>query len=125
MPQILHPTFHRRVFPAMLLLVTPLLSGCFEVSNMHGQAQALNNERIELEKHVPIYDQHIAYYQGVLPDETKMNGGSGAYYQALEEHVQKVENELVDIKVNLARSSAQLKILRDESERQHSLQSAE
>lgn len=106
----------------LLLVITPFLTGCFEISKTQGQTQILIQERLEVEKQIPIYDQHIAYYQSQLHPGTKITGGVDPYYDTLNAYLQKVESALVETKVKMAGRSAYLNILREESSRQHSLQ---
>ncbi|GAA5138907.1 hypothetical protein GCM10023213_18670 [Prosthecobacter algae] len=106
----------------LLLVITPFLTGCFEISKTQGQTQVLIQERLEVEKQIPIYDQHIAYYQSQLHQGTKITGGVDPYYDTLNAYLQKVETALVETKVKMAGRSAYLNILREESSRQHSLQ---
>ena len=106
----------------LLLVITPFLTGCFEISKTQGQTQILIQERLEAEKQIPIYDQHIAYYQSQLHPGTKITGGVDPYYDTLNAYLQKVDSALADTKVKMAGRSAYLNILREESSRQHSLQ---
>ncbi len=106
----------------LLLVITPFLTGCFEISKTRGQTQILIQERLEVEKQIPIYDQHIAYYQSQLHPGTKITGSADPYYDTLNAYLQKVDSALVDTKVKMAGRSAYLNILREESSRQHSLQ---
>jgi|GEM_PF-1948447 len=100
----------------------PLLSGCFEISNLRGKEQVLLKERQELEAQIPIYDQHISYYKTLLPPGTNIVGDADPMYDTLNGYLQKVETELLDLKANMASTDAYLKILREETSREHTLQ---
>lgn len=110
----------------LLLAATPMvLSGCFEISNARGKVQALAQERQAVSQDIAAYDKHIEYYKSLLPAGTQITGSSDPYYETLSGYLQRIENELAEVKVNMASADSYYKTLREETSRVRPLQPAE
>lgn len=107
----------------LLLAITPFLTSCFELRQIQAETASLIQEKQEVDRLIPLYDQHIEYYRTQLPPTTvaKIGLNVDPFYPPLSEHVQKVEAELLDLKVNMASRNTYLQMLREESSRLHSL----
>lgn len=109
---------HILAMAAALLTMT----GCREVSLMRGQAKAMAQELRELESQIPIYDQHIAYYTGLLPQGVKITGATDLHYDSLKSYLDRQDTEIAAQKAKLASTHAYLQILREESARVSSIE---
>lgn len=103
----------------------PFLTGCFEVSSIHKDAQAANAQRIELERLAVEYDQFIDYYKKIIPQSTTIVGGNDPMIEGLVTHLEHVDSALADLKVNMAHAHSNLQILREETSRQQALKIGE